>query len=107
MIEGFTDFVSIALSACSDGIIQTLADHETMLPLGAIPTAAAVEAEVSRNFMAQRFYARLRQPPTPSSSEPRLAGTSVFWRPPGGRGLDREKKRDSFAGIPAGRDIGH
>jgi NAD(P) transhydrogenase subunit alpha len=44
MIEGFTDFVSIALSACADGFIQAIAQDESVLPLGAMATASATAA---------------------------------------------------------------
>ncbi|MCW5680001.1 MAG: NAD(P) transhydrogenase subunit alpha [Xanthobacteraceae bacterium] len=44
MLENMTDLVSFALTACSDGFFEHMANDESVLPLNAMATASAATA---------------------------------------------------------------
>ena len=55
MIESLPDFVSVALSACSDGFYEFMQHDESVLPLNAMPVASAAAAASPFIFQVSIF----------------------------------------------------
>jgi NAD(P) transhydrogenase subunit alpha len=55
MIESLPDFVTAALSACSDGFYEFMSHDESVLPLGAMPVASAASAASPFVFQVSIF----------------------------------------------------